>query len=289
MQSQLAKGVSAAEQGWHLTDLEKFSRALRLRWIWFQWMNPEKPWNGSPIPIDATDEVLFALATTVTVHSGTKAKFCQSSWVNGCSPSAMFPELFKHSKQKNRSVADALLNDNRISDVAHDLSPALMAQYIMLWILIDAVQFDREDTAEDAIVWRMTADGAYSARSAYALQFEGSKLSAFPSMVWKIRAPARCKFFMWLMLQNRIWTAGRLLLRECPNEYFCPLHNKNLEMASHLFQECPLSQQIWIELSNWAKVPGFHPSTWRSNSVLEDWFSKLTSGANPSKAKAKGI
>jgi hypothetical protein len=201
----------------------------------------------------------------------------------------MFPELFKHSKRKNRSVADALLNDNWISDVAHDLSPALMAQYIMLWILVDAVHFDREDTAEDEIVWRMTADGAYSARSAYALQFEGSKLSAFTSMVWRVWAPARRKFWMWLMLQNRIWTAARLLLREWPNKYFCPLCCRNLETASHLFQECPLSLQIWTEMSNWAKVPGFHPSSWSRNKVMEDWFSELASGINLSKAHAKGV
>jgi hypothetical protein len=167
-----------------------------LRWIWFQWKNPEKPWNGTEIPIDATDEAMFALPTTVTVHSGVKAKFWQSSWVNGCSPSTMFPGLFKHSKRKNRSVADALLNYNWISDVVHDLSPVLMAQYIMLWISVDAVHFDRDDTAEDEIVWCMTSDGAYSARSAYALQFEGSKLSAFTSMVWRVWAPARCKFFV---------------------------------------------------------------------------------------------
>jgi hypothetical protein len=58
-------------------------------------------------------------------------------------------------------VADALLNDNWISDVVHDLSPALMAQYIMLWILVDAVPFDREETADGEIIWRMTANGAY--------------------------------------------------------------------------------------------------------------------------------
>jgi hypothetical protein len=27
----------------------------------------------------------------------------------------------------------------------------------------------------------------------------------------------------WLMLQNRVWTADRLLLKEWPNDYFYPL------------------------------------------------------------------
>jgi hypothetical protein len=76
-------------------------------------------------------------------------------------------------------VADALLNDNWISDVVHDLSPALMAQYIMLWILLDAVPFDREETADDEIIWRMTANGAYligcGKGSFLFIDFEGPK------------------------------------------------------------------------------------------------------------------
>ena len=41
--------------GLGIIDLERFSRALRIRWLWFQWANPERPWNGTEMPVDKVD------------------------------------------------------------------------------------------------------------------------------------------------------------------------------------------------------------------------------------------
>jgi mannosylglycoprotein endo-beta-mannosidase len=30
-------------------DLEAFSRALRHRWLWYQWVEPDRPWVGSEV------------------------------------------------------------------------------------------------------------------------------------------------------------------------------------------------------------------------------------------------
>jgi hypothetical protein len=53
------------------------------------------------------------------------------------SPVAMFPALLNQSKRKNRSVADAMENDNWIRGVVQDISAVLFADYIMLWTLVD--------------------------------------------------------------------------------------------------------------------------------------------------------
>jgi hypothetical protein len=58
---------------WVMVDLERFGRALRLRWLWFQWKCPDKAWNGPELPIDSVDESLFAAATRV--HIGRKQNF----------------------------------------------------------------------------------------------------------------------------------------------------------------------------------------------------------------------
>jgi hypothetical protein len=154
-------------------------------------------------------KALFAAATRVTVHNGKATKFWQS-WLDGNASAAMFPALYRHSKRKNRTVANAMENNNWITDLMHSLSPLIVAEYTLLWDLVEAAGFNGEDQAEDEIIWIRTSDGLYSAKSAYALQFDGSLMTTFPTLVWKIWAPSKCKFFMWLLLQCRVWTTDRL-------------------------------------------------------------------------------
>jgi hypothetical protein len=51
--------------GLGILDLERFARALRLRWLWFQWCHKERAWNGLDLPCDTTDRELFAASTVV--------------------------------------------------------------------------------------------------------------------------------------------------------------------------------------------------------------------------------
>jgi hypothetical protein len=111
-----------------ITDLERFSRALRLRWLWLKWKQPEKPWTNTELPVDSVDEALFAAATRVKVRNGQTAMFWTSSWLNGIWPAAVFPALFQHSKRKRRTVADALANDNWIRDNFHNITAPLIVE-----------------------------------------------------------------------------------------------------------------------------------------------------------------
>jgi hypothetical protein len=128
-------------------------------------------------------------------------------------------------------------SDTWISDLMHDLAP-LLADYMMLWVLVDATAFNPKDPAEDEICWNISSNGVYWAKTTYDMQFKGSLVSSFPARVWNVWAPSCCMVFIWLMLQNRIWTIGRLLHREWMNEYFCSLCIWNLETAEHMFMEC---------------------------------------------------
>jgi hypothetical protein len=47
--------------GFGFVDLEKFSRALRLRWLWFEWTNLERPWNRMALPVNSMDLTLFKM------------------------------------------------------------------------------------------------------------------------------------------------------------------------------------------------------------------------------------
>lgn len=100
--------VPTEKGGLSIKDLEAFSRALRLRWMWYAWDDRERPWKGLQVQADEKDWRLFNSATLVTVGNGAKASFWLSRWLNGEVPAEQFPELFKHSKRKNRSVREAM-------------------------------------------------------------------------------------------------------------------------------------------------------------------------------------
>jgi hypothetical protein len=132
----------------------------------------------------------------------------------------------------------------------HNLTVALLIEYALLWELVNASHYDQHDHEDDSIIWSLTGDGEYSAKSAYSVQFEGSVQSIFSSRVWKVWTPSRCKFFLWLLLQSHVWTADRLLMKEWPNEYFCHLCRRNLETTHHLLVECQFSWEIWMDVYN---------------------------------------
>ncbi|GJN26317.1 hypothetical protein PR202_gb14240 [Eleusine coracana subsp. coracana] len=205
-----------------------------------------------------------------------------SSWLNGAYPAGLFPTLHKHSKRKNRTVAEAMLNDNWIRDIAHDLTVHLLHEYFLLWDLIEEVGYCALNTESDMLTWTLTTDGQYSASLAYRMQFEGGTPSTYPVKIWKVWAPPRCNFFMWLLAQNKVWTADRLQQRQWPNEYFCQYCFRNLETAGHLFKECPITRSIWTAVASWTSLGDFRPNTWAEKTSIGRSFDEVTpSGTSP--------
>jgi hypothetical protein len=92
----------------------------------------------------------------------------------------------------------------------HNLTTPIFAYYVMLWTLVDDEPIHPLGQAEDDITWTRTTDGTYPTKSAYEMQFDGGPEWTLPEKVWKIWAPSHCKFFIRMMLQNRVWIADHL-------------------------------------------------------------------------------
>jgi hypothetical protein len=157
----------------------------------------------------------------------------------------------------------------------HDFTVPLLDEFVKLWGLTEDVNFDSQHMEQDIIAWTRTTLGEYSAKPAYEMQFEGGIFSSFPNIVWKVRAPSKCKFFMSLLLQNRVWTADRLLNREWPNSYFCQLCYRNLQTTNHLFVECPISCSIWRAADVWCGRTSLKPKAWNNKADFVSWFADL--------------
>lgn len=69
--------------------------------VWQEWKSDYKPWVGMEIPYDELGHWLFAVATSITIGDGNKAKFWISAWLDGRTPKDIAPKKHDISRRKN--------------------------------------------------------------------------------------------------------------------------------------------------------------------------------------------
>jgi hypothetical protein len=104
-------------------------------------------------------------------------------------------------------VREAITNRSWVRDIRGARTAHVLCDYVLVWEKVQGVTFD--DLSSDRFIWRWTADGTYSASSAYRAFFVGMATLRGAKELWKVRAPPKCKFFFWLLLHDRLWTAAR--------------------------------------------------------------------------------
>ena len=254
--------------GLGVMDLDLFSRALRLRWLWFQWTEPDRPWVGTEPPVSAVDKQLFRVSTSVFLGDGQKASFWQSSWLNGHAPMDLYPALFKLAWRKNKSVKEEFHNQNWTRGLWRMQTVDEMAAFVELWDKVQAVQLTNE---EDKILWKWTVDGVYSSKSAYLAQFQGSYSKFIGDYIWKAEVEGKHKFFAWLLIQSKILTADNMLLKQWPCNPVCRMCNQEPETAAHLILRCSFATQVWDKMKLWTNDLIKRPA---QLAELHDWWPK---------------
>lgn len=175
--------------------MDKFATALRLRWPWFEWKEPNKLWVGHGNPCSKADMNIFYAATSIKIGNGGKTPFWHAPWLQGRKPIKIAPLIFDLSKRKQWSVKLAMDDNAWIRSVrlVENFSMEHLTQFVNLWVLLLEVELD--PNVEDYITWKLTEDGHYSAASAYEVQFLGATLSNMSTMGWKAWAPPKTNFF----------------------------------------------------------------------------------------------
>ena len=159
-------------------------------------------------------------------------------------------------------------------------------EYLLLWDQLDGVHLN-QDTL-DQHRWKLTQSGIYTSKSAYEALFVGSIKFIPWKRIWKSWAPLRCKFFVWLAIKQRLWTADRLARRGLQHPPACLFCDQAQETAPHLLLSCVFTRQIWTLVFShlnlvvdvpvnsstfsawWGKVIRAAPNQWRKglNSLI---------------------
>jgi hypothetical protein len=261
--------------GLGVLNRELFARALRLRCPWQEWKEPNKIWVGLGNPCDDTDMDLFYASTTITLGNGKKTPFWKAPWLNGNRPIDIAPLIYNISTRKNWNVKKAMANNGWISKIKMDVEFSIehIRQYISLWTML--AEATVRDDLEDEITWNLTESGTYSSSSAYKAQFFGAILAPVASSVWKFWAPPKIKFFMWLALQNRLWTNDRLEKRGWPNGRHCKLCNRAFETVNHLLVNCRFTIRLWGLHKDWLGLQQLNLLPWPAT-TLHSWWALIS-------------
>ncbi|PVH48138.1 hypothetical protein PAHAL_4G258500 [Panicum hallii] len=210
-------------------------------------------------PCNKTDKLLLAASTEIQIGGGKKISFWHSVWTAGRRPKDIAPDIYALSRRKNRKLHEALSdNDNQwIRDIMlrPNITKHHLQQFIDLWVIV-----------------RETANGEYSAASAYRAQFLSSIATKLQPLIWKPWATQKCKFFAWLIIKNRVWTSDRLATRGWPRNDVCPFCRVEPESAHHLLVTCHFTRRVWSLIAGWVHYHQLLPSHWGITHSVKEWW-----------------
>jgi hypothetical protein len=143
----------------------------------------------------------------------------------------------------------------------------MLMQYIDLWLRLQHNQ--PAPKWPDAFTWRWEASGLYSCHSSYKSLCSGQTSILGTKELWKVRAPRKCIFFLWLTTLGHSWTSKR-----CHRHHFWDLVDyafcaQALEHIDHLLARCPFRREVWFLTF---RRYGWRDQTPAPNDTMSAWW-----------------
>lgn len=150
---------------------------------------------------------------------------------------------------------------------------------------------------EDGYKWGFTKDGVYTSRSGYKLldslpDENGELQPALPPLekklwcsLWKIKAPAKIKHFLWKALAGAVAVMDRLRSRGIQVDPTCRVCNRERETICHLLFMCPMAKDVWER-----SLITLPPAGFSRNSIFLNLYHLLSqSSKNPMDNRIKAF
>jgi hypothetical protein len=190
---------------------------------------------------------LFSVAMQTELGDGKNTLFWSDRWLHGQKITDIAPRLVAVAPRKRinkRTVYEALMTRQWISDIPGALTVGIIAEFLHLWDVLLTVQLQPD--ISDNHFWRLAAQGKHSAKAAYEYFFLGAAGFAPYQKIWKTWAPAKCRFFLWLVAHKKCWTADRLAHHGMDHPDKCPLCDQEEETIDHLLVSCAFAKKFWF-------------------------------------------
>jgi hypothetical protein len=199
-----------------------------------------RPWEGLPFQVPRNAHAFFDVALETKVGDGQATKYWTDRWLHGCTVGELAPNLFQvipKRARRQRTVSQALGCRSWTADIQGALTVQVLVEYLKLWEVVD--DFTLQPAVSDQHIRKLTNSGLYTSKSAYNAFFLGSVKFAPWKMTWKTWAPLRCKFFIWLAIKKRFWTADHLSKHGLLHHCLCLLCDQDVENIHHILVSTP--------------------------------------------------
>jgi hypothetical protein len=108
--------------------------------------------------------------------------------------------------RRTRTLCSAMSNNNAwIEDIRGPLMVPLLIQYLEVRQRLGDITL--YPVVPDWLQWRWSTSGSFSTSSSYTALFTGQHSIAGSKELWKVGAPNKCRFHIWLVLLGRCWTS----------------------------------------------------------------------------------
>ncbi|CAN1830979.1 Putative ribonuclease H protein At1g65750 [Linum perenne] len=133
--------------------------------------------------------------------------------------------------------------------------------------LVIGISPPNADRGDDQWTWGEERNGLFSIKSAYRIicKLENSKLEDPWLSVWKWGGPNRIKFFLWLVVQEKIMTNSVRLRRHFTTDESCDSCPGRAETVLHVLRDCKLAMDVW------SRVREFDCSSTNWKTDLKTW------------------
>jgi hypothetical protein len=269
--------------GLGISNLLYQSWALQAKWLWLEKTDPNKPWSGLDLPIQQHVKRFFTSSIVTLVGNGYNTLFWTDRWLDGSCIQDFAPAVVANVGKRaisSRTVAHALQNWQWVSDIEIPLNLPGLQQYLNLWDALRGVVLTQE---ADRHVWIHSSSGQFSSKSCYRAFFMGSITFEPWKRLWKTWAPPKCKFFLWLAIRNKCWTADRLQKRGLDYPEVCPLCDQDSENIQHLLCTCIFGRQFWYYILSSLGLANLSPAS--NESTFADWWEKVCKQVHKSKRR----
>jgi hypothetical protein len=218
-------------------------------WLWLQHTEPTRPWAQLPFKEDRATTTFFQSSTITVLGDGAKFRFWVNAWLDGQRLDQLAPNLVAAVPsrcQTRRTLASALENNNWMQDITTPRTVPVLVQYVLIRERIEQVAL--RQGVEDKLLWHWSASGRYLASSACNVMFLGQTQVLGAKELWEVKAPNKCRFFVWLALHKCHWMSERLWRQALRDDALCAFCNQKEETIGHLLVGCSYAREVWFKI-----------------------------------------